>query len=143
MADVEIEKKFPNISGEGYVETSLPDLKYNCIAWAANDNKRFWWPDWQHVGFWPISLRAVRLDNFIAAFATLGYERCDSGELEDDFEKVVIYLNSTGAPTHMARQLKDGKWTSKLGPYKDISHTLNGVEGSEYGYVGTFLRRKV
>ena len=43
---------------------------------------------------------------------------------------VAIY-QSGGLPTHAARQLSDGNWTSKLGPNIDITHSLSGLEGPE------------
>lgn len=46
-------------------------------------------------------------------------------------------------PTHVARQLDDGKWTSKLGSNEDIiHHTLDGLEGEKYGQVTTIMTRK-
>ena len=55
-------------------------------------------------------------------------------------KKIAIY-QSGGLPTHAARQLPDGQWTSKLGRNIDISHTLPGLEGPEYGQVAVFMRR--
>ena len=46
-----------------------------------------------------------------------------------------------GKPTHAARQLGDGRWTSKLGKEVDITHTLVGLEGPVYGQVAAYLRR--
>ena len=58
------------------------------------------------------------------------HENCESGDLEVGFEKVAIYAQADGAPTHAARQLPDGTWTSKLGQEVDIGHTdLQGVSG--------------
>lgn len=63
----------------------------------------------------------LTLEAFIAAYASLGYEPCDDGRLEPGIEKVVIYTLS-GKPTHAARQLSKGTWTSKLGKDVDIEH---------------------
>jgi hypothetical protein len=52
---------------------------------------------------------------FIQAYKSLGYELCDNSELEAGFEKIAIYATSDGEPTHAARQLSVGLWTSKLG----------------------------
>jgi len=57
----------------------------------------------------------------MAAYATLGYEPCLDGTLEPGFEKIVIYVLS-GTPTHAARQLNSGLWTSKLGQQVDVEH---------------------
>ena len=80
--------------------------------------------------------------SFFAAFATLGYVACEDASLEAGFEKVAIYL-SDGVPTHAARQLQDGAWTSKLGQGFDIRHTLEAIEGPAYGVVSLFLARPV
>ncbi len=37
--------------------------------------------------------------------------------------------------------LPEGTWTSKLGKYLDINHTLRGIEGSVYGQVVAFMKR--
>jgi hypothetical protein len=42
---------------------------------------------------------------------------------------------------HAARQLTDGTWTSKLGREIDITHTLPGLEGGEYGRIAMYMRR--
>ena len=84
---------------------------------------------------------------FIAAYATLRYECCDDGEPEPGYEKVVIYVKD-GSPTHAARQLANGKWTSKLGAHIDVEHptpTSLVVElpnlFPEYGLPAQYLRR--
>ena len=78
---------------------------------------------------------------FIAAFQTLGYEECGSGDLEADFMKVALYADSSGAPKHAARQLANGRWTSKLGLSFDVQHRLEEVEGAMYGNVVKFMRK--
>ena len=80
------------------------------------------------------------VDLFLAA----GYELCGDGNLEDGYEKIAIYAKD-GEPTHAARQLGDGRWTSKLGKYEDIEHdsldALNGEGFGEYGSVALFMVR--
>ena len=100
------------------------------------------WLETMFSGLDNISGQAT-LENFILAFAKLGYEPCENSELENGFEKVAIYVSTKdeihapkGTPTHMARQLKNGNWTSKLGKDVDISHkTLQSIEGKTYGIV--------
>jgi len=63
--------------------------------------------------------------------------------MEPSYEKVVIYANAGGTPTHMARQLPSGKWTSKLGQKEDIEHSaVTDVEGPLYGVATVFLKRQ-
>src|SRR6266436_5637431 len=80
--------------------------------------------------------REVTLHAFVAAYRTLGYEPCASWELESGFQKVAIFTDNQGRPTHAARQLESGSWTSKLGQQHDIRHDdLEGVSGIQYGTV--------
>ena len=81
------------------------------------------------------------MDSFIEAFESLGYEDCVDATPEAGFEKVAIFADSNGKPTHAARQLPNGSWTSKLGNWEDIRHTIYGLEGGQYGDATRFLRR--
>jgi hypothetical protein len=134
-------RHFPQRAGEGFAKTSPASFHYNCIAWAAGETHRWWWPDASLSAYWPDSAqRTETLAAFIEAFASLGYGKCDDGEAESGVEKIAIYVRD-GKPTHAARQLKDGTWTSKLGRDIDISHALRGLEGPAYGNVVAFARR--
>src|SRR5215212_5342604 len=118
-----IEQLFPRLREGDFEITSPRDRRYNCVAWAANDTRRWWWPGELPFSFWPAGVaREESVARFIDAFATLGYKVSPSGEHEPSVEKVAIFASSDGAPTHMARQLPDGAWTSKLGGLEDISH---------------------
>lgn len=138
-----IEQNFPNLQGKHEVEyriTSPTTWNYNCIAWAARDTGRWWWPD--VTSYWPSGLpKIVTITNFVEAFRQLGYELDASRVHEPSCEKVALYAIGQ-TPTHMARQLESGEWTSKLGKGYDISHVnLQGVEGAQYGEVVRILKR--
>ena len=98
------------------------------------------------IGYWPPNIpREVTLDAFVAAYRTLGYELCGHGEFEPGYQKVAIYCR-LGKPTHAARQLPTGEWTSKLGKGVDVSHEnleeLPQFPGcSSYGLPAQFLSR--
>jgi len=142
--DPDIEKNFPHIKQEGYDVTSPIDPGYNCIAWAAGENNLWYWPDPLSIYYWPNNIaRECTLNAFIELYQSLGYEICSEQNVEADFEKIAIYVDSNNIPLHAARQLESGTWTSKLGPYKDIEHnTIRGLENSAYGKLGVVLRRK-
>jgi hypothetical protein len=92
--------------------------------------------------YWPPTIpRTETLQSFVAAFHTLGYGACDSGELERGFEKIAIFAGPLGTPTHAARQLSSGGWVSKLGNDEDINHTIYGLEGGPYGNVVQYMKR--
>ena len=60
---------------------------------------------------------------------------------------MALYGDAGGAPTHVARQLPSGAWTSKLGDWEDIEHqTLASLEerpgaAPAYGKVARILKR--
>ena len=49
---------------------------------------------------------------FEAAFASMGFFRCDNREYEPGWLKVAVFGTPEGLPTHAARQLPNGRWTS-------------------------------
>ena len=138
-----LEQLFPNLQSSEYSVESEPTDSYNCIAWAAGVTDKWWWPVEEEDSYWPIEIGAASLEAFTNAFATLGYEPCADGWLEGGFEKVAIYAGRNEIPTHMARQLRSGVWTSKCGGLEDITHTLEALEGEVYGRVAQILRRPI
>jgi hypothetical protein len=73
----------------------------------------------------------------------MGYLICESDGVEEGFDKVAIYAQG-GRWTHAARQLPDGKWTSKLGPDEDIEHeSPTELVGNLYGQVHCIMRRLI
>jgi len=139
-----IERAFPGLRGRPYQVTSRADDVYNCIAWAANDPAHWWWPDeadHPNSAHWPPGVpRTETLEAFRLAFTTLGYEVCNDDRLETDFEKIAIF-SLGGVPGHAARQLPNGRWTSKLGPMEDIEHELHDLTGMAYGAVVLVMKR--
>ena len=88
MSSNDIESAFPGLASSGYSITSDDSSLYNCIAWAAEDQTAFWWPDPQMQYYWPIGVRReVSVDAFVEAYQTLGYLPCDDNTLERGFEK--------------------------------------------------------
>ncbi len=134
---------FPNLTLDGYTETSSQSTQYNCIAWGAGDDNRRWDPSILFGNsYWPEGIPRIQtIAAFVQVFEQLGYEECASGEIEPGFEKIAVYARMDEAQ-HVARQLDDGLWTSKLGDLEDITHALRGLEGTEYGSVARFMRRK-
>lgn len=130
---------FPNLKRTGFTATSCKTTQYNCIAWAVEDNSRFWWPD--EDGYWPEGLEKKNtVDTFLKMFGTFGYSISDNPDLETGFGKIALFVES-GKPTHASRQLDNGNWTSKLGREIDIEHVFAGLDGSKYGNVEKILKR--
>jgi hypothetical protein len=143
---ISLELRYKNLRNSGYCVTSQRTPIYNCIAWAAGENDRWWWPiPYEAPYYWPESDKDELLEDFISGFGTLGYTSCDNGNLEEGYEKVAIYIDENDEVSHMARQLNMGLWTSKCGNLEDIQHKLEDLEG-EYGYgygkVAHFMKRK-
>ncbi len=129
---------FPRLAASSHQVTSPRDPQYNCIAWAAEDDSKWWQPG----SYWPITPVDVTVEALQGVFEGLGYSICADGSVEVGLEKVVLYGNAMGEYTHAARQLSDGRWTSKLGRGQDITHTNpEDVAGGSYGTVAAFLSR--
>lgn len=134
-------EELPKLNDNNCLVTSPKTRAYNCIGWAADDFCNWWWPN--EEGYWPPGIPVKEtIEAFITAFATRGYEKCDDGNLEDGIEKVALFIDeTTNKPTHAARQLDNGHWTSKIGRFEDIVHTtLEAIDG--YGKPIQFLKRK-
>jgi len=142
-----IQSCFPKLNNCNYTVTSPATDDYNCIAWAARDNSSWWEPDPFNGYYWPPGVpRAYTIDSYIKAYESLGFFQCDNYDYEQGFEKIVIYVNS-GMPSHAARQLGPGQWTSKLGKLEDIEHPslqcIEGTSSDEYGSVTVVMKRLI
>src|SRR6266478_6072660 len=95
---------------------------YNCFAFAAGDDTRWWEPDLAGQYYWPSGIaRDYTVAACIEMFESLGYEKCWQSTPEPEFEKVAVYHTRLGNPwtpsgslTHAALQ-QNGIWKSKLG----------------------------
>jgi hypothetical protein len=140
-----LEEAFPGLAKGDYRITSAPNRDDNCIAWAVGDSVNWWWPgpDVKRE-YWPPSItREATLTAFQMAFVSLGYVVCEDEGVESGSEKIAIFADPQGRPTHAARQLPEGRWTSKLGKQEDIEHALHDLEGTVYGLVVLVMRRPV
>jgi hypothetical protein len=136
-----LEAIFPGLHGKAWSVTSASDHRDNCIAWAVGITDAWLWPEGEEAT-WPFPVREVTIAAFCAGFATLDYTPCETDGLEAGFERVALFALE-GIPTHAARQLPHGRWTSKLGQREDIEHDLRDLEGAVYGKVVQVLRRPV
>jgi hypothetical protein len=144
MPKADIERSFPRLAADGFHITSAASAVYNCAAWAAAESHRWWDPSPVDGYYWPTrSGPSESLGTLLAAFATLGYGPCSDGRLEPGYEKLALYADEHGCPTHVARQLAFGAWTSKLGASEDIEHkAAEALEGDLHGRVVQYLRRQ-
>ncbi len=142
-----IDEHFPKLLSSDHEITSRYTRKYNCAAWVVGHSDKPWWPrfcdqlydkDYRWIKGAP---EEDTVEAFTKGFNILGYAICQSSDLEHGFEKVAIYAKNR-RPKHVALQLPDGKWTSKLGDDVDISHEIWALDGPLYGRVEVVMRRR-
>lgn len=140
----------PTLAQATFKVTSPSTATYNCVAWAAGDDQRNWspavGPGGKQLGgfYWPEAIEMLPAVKTVeAVFRQLGYESCADGVAEGGIEKVAIYGDSLGIALHAARQLVNGRWTSKMGDKADIEHdTPQDVESPLYGTVCGYMARR-
>jgi hypothetical protein len=134
------EQHFPNLGR--WLKTSERDPDYNCAAFAAGEQQQRWDPFPPGVYYWPSGVnRSYQIADFIEAYKTRGYSVCADGSLKTDREKIVIYTNQYGSVEHVARQLSDGRWTSKIGDEEDIVHETPESLSVGYGTPTLYMQR--
>jgi hypothetical protein len=130
---------FPQLANPNKTSDATPT--YNCIAWAFKDNRRHWWPNQPKRSYWPIDTTGLSLtEAFEKWFTVDGWEECPDGKSEPGVEKIALYFLDDN-PTHAARQLPSGLWTSKLGGSIDLSHEIDELNGPAYGQPRRYFRK--
>jgi hypothetical protein len=134
---------FPNLTDRNFIPKSPPTGEYNCVGWALHDQRNFIWPDERSQFAWPPDM--PREDSVVGLrrlFERVGFVVCDSLNYERGFEKVAIYGKAEG-PQHVARQLRTGAWTSKMGERLDAEHpTTDVLAGPGFGGIVLVMRRE-
>lgn len=129
LDSAKIQKHFPNlIQGENFEYTSQHTDEYNCVAWATEITNK--WIQFIYDEHGNYDINAVR---YIRYFSELGFVETENIAVENAV-KIAIYADSDNNFTHVARQLRSGKWTSKIGDWEDIEHRdLQDIAGGAYG----------
>jgi len=132
---------FPGLERCRWGLTSPEAVTYNCISWAAEDQRRRWWEPAPSF-YWPPGVpREYSVEAYKGAFEQIGYTVCGNAAFEPGLQKIALYAIDS-EPQHAARQLPDGAWTSKIGIADDIMHeTLESIEGDGYGRVVLVMQR--
>ena len=131
---------FPKLACEEF-ELIAPDSdQYNCIAYAAGETGRSWWPNVD--SYWPAWATSTNsIESLKEAFAGLGYEQCDDSDAEAGYQKIALY-EARGVMTHIALQMPNRRWRSKLGRGPVIEHhSPESLSGENYGNPTVFMRR--
>ena len=131
---------FPKLASEGFEIVDQPSERYNCIAYAAGDTDNWWWPD--GVNYWPPwATLTSSIASLEEAFAELGYELCDDYAIEAGYHKVALY-EQQGRMQHVAAQMPNGRWRSKMGKGPVIEHRdPESLSSGIYGEPTVFMRR--
>lgn len=134
-----LEEDFPGLRNGEYRITSPVDLRYNCFAWVLGENHRWWEPSAD--GYWPENAdEGFGVESFASLLKQMGFAPCENRDLESGATKIALFA-ADGEITHAARQLENGRWTSKLGSDVDIEHNLLAIEGRILGQVVACFRR--
>ncbi|HVS40257.1 MAG TPA: hypothetical protein VMS17_32160 [Gemmataceae bacterium] len=132
-----LRRLFPKLFGDRYVVTSGRTRRYNCIAWALGRTDA--WMQAPPDGLWPENvLDDGSVQAAAALFESLGFTPTHIGDvqLKNGIEKLAIYGDADGY-THVARQLTNGRWTSKVGELQDIEHESPDDLTSAVRWIGT------
>jgi len=134
----------PKVSPSNCEITSAATTRYNCVALAVKDDKRWYEPSPGGQYFWPIEKPyEYSLDSYVRMFRALGFFECLDGQLEYEYEKIVLYADAQGDFTHVALQSGVGRWMSKLGDLEDVEHSTPDVlEGPAYGQPCLYMKRR-
>lgn len=141
MPKVERLAQWPKLVDGSFEYRSEFSIRYNCASWAVNETHRlidsygYWWPDDLE--------RTHTAENYADLYRKyFDFEDCNDGRLEKGVEKLAIFAKKNGEFKHIARQLENATWTSKMGDYEDIDHKdLHTVADGEYGRIVLFLKR--
>jgi hypothetical protein len=122
--------QFPSLRDSRHRITSSPTDEYNCVAWVPRELDRWYDPEL----FWPDDIPKPDgdddLDCYVALFESWGFERCEDERYEDGFLKIAVYTVGQSFQ-HVAKQLRDGSWSSKGGVLHDFRHcTLDALQPS-------------
>ena len=142
----ELAQIFPGVTGQVRI-TSPNSLNYNCLSWVVGEVDKWFDPTPHCVGYhWPSGVeREWTISTIRKLLALYGFtENANDTSLEAGFIKVAFYVDESGEPTHFARQLPNGKWTSKLGELYDVEHdSAENLECLDYGKVHVVVKMKV
>jgi hypothetical protein len=143
----ELQVLFPKLTPSTYKRISKAAPRYNCMAFANGDKRKWWEPGCPGGRFrWPEDVKQSTVEAYAKVFENDGFTRTTNRSHDPEYEKIAIYRDSEGAFSHVTKS--DGRvWKSKLGKGQDIAHAsldvLEGNQGDEYGSVDVLLQRRI
>src|SRR5258705_5575171 len=98
-----LEVIIPGLQLTAWQIKSPEDIHYNCIAFAVGDTHNWWEPSGAPIHYWPPGVRVeYSVDSYVRAYEIHGYSRCDNYDLEAAYEKIVLFVDADGIPSHAA-----------------------------------------
>lgn len=132
---------YPHLK-DNYIQTSDETIEYNCISFVLDDYENIY-SSWGEEGLWIDGLERTHTPGNYAEFFRIkgGFEICLNSDLEESIEKIAIF-GEENEFLHVAIQIQDGKWKSKMGEFEDIQHnTLKAVSGKRCGFPLIYMAR--
>ena len=124
--------------------TSLRRKGHNCVAYALKEHGK-------DLDMWIFAelygIDKANLDISVNGYAEIftkyyGYEKCEEGNIEEGFDKIVLFEDHEGDFVHVALQLENGNWTSKMGTYEDIEHySVDAISKKDYGTPRLYMKK--
>lgn len=123
-----------------FIFTSKQTWDYNCVMWSLHRDD--YWKDFFYTEDGYISIDQS-IKPYVEFFKENGFSICETNVVEEGFEKICIY-SKNGIFSHVSRQLKDGRWASKMGNYEDIEHlSVFDVNGEGYGAPEVYMKKEI
>lgn len=149
ISSQELQQSFPKLTDNNHKRASKATARYNCLAFACGDERKWWEPRPGGRFHWPPSVRPnTSLATVAGIFIADGYRETNDRDAESGYLKVAIYVELDDIDTYSHVALSDGiTWKSKLGKGQDIEHDsldlLEGETSDEYGIVAMILRKAI
>ena len=136
-----LNKLWPNLSDTNFELTSEVTSRYNCVAWAVGNDKEVIDLSLDEDEE-PILYPDLTCLTYIEYFEKEGFELCETPDWEADYEKIALFEKDGKTFEHVARQIQENLWTSKLGEWEDIEHiSLEALKSQGYGVPAWYMRR--
>lgn len=149
ITPVELQERFPKLNANNHKRVSRATARYNCLAFANGDERKWWEPLNGGRYRWPSNAKRDTLLLTVAGiFKAEGYTETDNRDVESGYAKVALYVDLEDVDSYCHVAFSDGVvWKSKLGKGQDIEHDsldlLEGQNKDEYGMVATILRKPI
>lgn len=143
MSPAQLLHIYPNLTEKNYRKTSDATINYNCVSWVFGNKNE--WKDFYLLPNYEYN-EDLSCNDYIKHFSRNGFKLCNDGDYEKGKQKIALYENRAGEFTHVAMQLSETEWTSKLGEFEDIAHLgFESLEGTGHkdrcGKVLYFMER--